>query len=300
MSFITFHPPLTGFHFELRVDRLLGSLNYTVMYSNGHIPCLETPPHNRGIHHEFDHYVIFRHKPENIPPRYSENSMLVSCKKSLGTMAEIRAEKIKLLQLIKCFNANVTDHNTTAKAHEKMSKIKYGLIIGGDKVPRNTPDLGDKIFFWDLSRCFFYAWRGYFTKNLGVPVIYGEHKLDQKSSFIFGTVGDPDSEYNQGECQIFFDAHEQLNQNIVETYLKKVMYFVKNSSTGSTLIKKGKIYVTFHTLNQFPNQVLDRKDDIAESVSDTKIEFYIQSYYNHSIAPWDPLTRPMSRFFSGL
>ena len=299
MSFIHFHQPLTGFHFELRIDRLLGSLNYTVKYSNGNIPCLHQPPHNTRKEHEFDHHVIYRDKMGSIMPRYSNKDMIVSCKTTLKSMDAVKAEKIVLKKLISCYNLNVEKHNETANQDEQMEKISHGLIISGNKINLNDPDLGDGIFYWDLSRCFFYAWRAFYSKNLDASIIYGENKLDEKSSFIFGTAGDYSKDYNQGVCEIFYDSNQQLNQDKLTEYLTLILDFIKTSN-DNPLIKKGTVYVTVHSLNNFPNQIVDRKDEIALNASDSNIYFDMGSYYNHSIAPWDPLTKSFSRFHSQL
>lgn len=268
----------TGFTFENRVTSLLTSLQFNVK-GKVEFDCVISS--HLVNEHEFDRLADFLTGRNHLLPSYASEFLAVSCKKTLNTPRLLETTKDNLLKAIDCYKS------LTGIAPK-------GLIITSSIMPLFEPNLNDGIYFWDLSRCFFYGWKSYFVNRLKVSVNYYEQKLFGKSTFVLGS-DDPGKDRNICECEIFFDETDALDCVNMERSLKKILSFISHDNK----IEEGLVYVNVHTIKGFHDQVLSNKKNIEKIVSTNKIKFEIINIYDYSVVPWDPITMMSSKTYSG-
>jgi len=187
LSFWRIRESKSGFSFESRVCSLLSSLQFNVKEAI-EFDCINS---RHGVaEHEFDRLADFLKGRNHLLPGYASELMAVYCEKTLNTEKKLNDAKTELLEAIDCYQS-------------QAGITPQGLIVTSSMLPSSKPNQKDGIYFWDLTRCFFYGWKAYFVNRLKVQVNYYEHKLFGKSTFVLGS-DDPEKERNIGECEIFF------------------------------------------------------------------------------------------------
>jgi len=278
LSFFRVRKSKSGFSFESRTSGLLGSLQFNVKESI-EFDCINAK-HKKNLH-EFDHLSDFLPGRGQLLPSYAKELMAVSCKMKIRSETELKQYKTELMESIECY--------------KKLAGISpNGLMVTSSVMPDSGPNLNDGVYFWDLTRCFFYGWKAYFINRLKTKVNYYEQKLFQKNTFVFGA-DDPEKIRNVGECEIFYDSSEQLDKSSLERCLTKILHFIQDKDK----IKEGLVYVNVHTINGFNEQVLTSTKEIEANSSANKIKFEIENLYDYSIVPWDPVTKMSSKTYSG-
>ena len=263
----------SGFSFEDKVSHLLENLNFNTRYHDLEYGCLKCS-HQKNTH-EIDLWVEFFDSCGQQVPRYAGEGMIVSCKKTLKDDTDVCDAKKNLLEAIECH-----------KSHSSFDSV--GLIATSSSLPSLAPDLGDDVFFWDLRRCSFYAWKSFWSHSEKMNFNSHENSLDKGNSFIF-LVDDPQKiGLNLAECHIFSDQTTLLDGAHTERILKQIL----NVVTINEWLLSGKILVKIHTMNGFVSNIFARKAVLERRVSTSDIQFEIQNIFDYTMVPWEPLVFP--------
>jgi len=263
----------SGFSFEGKVTHLLENLNFNTRVPNMIFACSK-PTHQKNPH-EIDLWLDFFDSCGQQIPRYAGENMIVSCKKTLKDCDAVLDQKTLLLESIECYKSYSGFDST-------------GLIITSSSLPNCSPDLNDDVFFWDLRRSTFYAWKSHYANNEKMKFNPGENPLDRGNSFVF-MVDDPQKiGLNFAECHVFFDQIVMLDGRTTERILNQILAIINSRQW----FVSGNVIVKIHAINGYVEQILTRKKVIERRVSTPDIKFEIQNIFDYSIVSWEPLVFP--------
>jgi len=271
MSWFHVRRSQSGFTFENRISSLLAGLSYNIKFPNVEFTCVDQ--NHLQSSHELDHWVEFLSGRKQELPTFAEDVMVVSCNKSFTNENDVKHEKIELLESMSCFSS--------------FSSISpAGLIVTSSNIPDCNSNMGDRIFFWDIRRCFFYAWKSFYANNSKWKFNSWEKRLPRHSSYFFGTEEPIDLETKFAYCEIFYDNNPPLDQQTLEQFLSKIRGYANTLKSDQITIS---IYI--HTINGYVNQIENDKITIQNNASTANIKFELKNFYDYSIVPWEPITK---------